>query len=59
MGGNTEYLDARKAYEDLDQETKDLIEPLVANNSMWYNRKTAAPDYYADVDPFDYVFSKQ
>jgi alpha-ketoglutarate-dependent 2,4-dichlorophenoxyacetate dioxygenase len=28
-GGNTEFADMRAAYDALDQETKDLIEPLV------------------------------
>ena len=25
---------------------------------MWHNRKLAAPDFYADIDPSDYNFSK-
>ena len=25
---------------------------------MWYNRKLAAPDYFADIDPTDYLMAK-
>lgn len=51
-------MDARTAYEDLPEETKAKISNLVGNNSMWHNRKLAAPEYYADVNPRDYPFSK-
>jgi alpha-ketoglutarate-dependent 2,4-dichlorophenoxyacetate dioxygenase len=37
-GGNTEFADMRAAYEALDQETKDLIEPLVCEHSQMFSR---------------------
>jgi alpha-ketoglutarate-dependent 2,4-dichlorophenoxyacetate dioxygenase len=53
-----QYLDGRKAYEDLPEETKQKISHLVAHNSMWHNRKLAAPDFYTDIEPTDYPMSK-
>jgi alpha-ketoglutarate-dependent 2,4-dichlorophenoxyacetate dioxygenase len=43
-GGHTEYADARQAYEDLPQETKEKIKDLVVFHSFLHNRKTANPD---------------
>jgi alpha-ketoglutarate-dependent 2,4-dichlorophenoxyacetate dioxygenase len=43
-GGHTEYLDSRKAYEDLPQEMKDKLKDLVTCNSLYHNRKVANPD---------------
>jgi alpha-ketoglutarate-dependent 2,4-dichlorophenoxyacetate dioxygenase len=43
-GGETEYADARQAYEDLPEETKDRIKDLVAVHSFLHNRQTANPD---------------
>jgi len=57
-GGDTEYLDARQAYDDLPDETKAKISGLVTNNSMWHNRKLAAPDFYHDIEPTDYPMSR-
>ncbi|RFU25347.1 hypothetical protein B7463_g10993, partial [Scytalidium lignicola] len=58
MGGETSYLDARTAYEDLSTEMKEKIEPLVANNSLVYNRKLGDPEFYEDIDPADFGFSR-
>ncbi|OQU93618.1 hypothetical protein CLAIMM_00100 [Cladophialophora immunda] len=44
MGGHTEYADARQAYDDLPQATKDRIKDLVVVHSFYHNRKTANPD---------------
>lgn len=52
-GGETQYLDSRKAYEDLDDETKREIEPLILNNSLFHNRKLAAPEFFKSVEPMD------
>ncbi|RFU34759.1 hypothetical protein B7463_g1532, partial [Scytalidium lignicola] len=57
-GGETSYLDARTAYEDLSPEWKAKIEPLVGNNSLIHNRKLGAPDFYEGIDPMDYGFSR-
>src|SRR5262247_1593364 len=37
-GGNTEFADMRAAYDALDQDTKDLIEPLICEHSQMYSR---------------------
>jgi alpha-ketoglutarate-dependent 2,4-dichlorophenoxyacetate dioxygenase len=43
-GGETEFADARQAYEDLPNETKSRIKDLVAAHSFLHNRQTANPD---------------
>jgi alpha-ketoglutarate-dependent 2,4-dichlorophenoxyacetate dioxygenase len=43
-GGQTWFADARGAYEDLDDETKALIEDKVGINSLWWSRKQAGAD---------------
>lgn len=52
MGGHTEYADARQAYADLSEETKEKIKDLVAVHSFYHNRKTANPDspLFKDID---------
>lgn len=37
-GGNTEFADMRQAYDALDQETKDLCEPLICEHSQMFSR---------------------
>lgn len=51
-------MDARQAYDDLPDDVKEKIDNLVGNNSMWHNRKLAAPDYYKDLEPLDHPMSK-
>lgn len=43
-GGETWFADARTAYDDLPQETKDRIEGLVGVNSLWWSRKQAGAE---------------
>jgi len=43
-GGQTWFADARNAYEDLDAETKALIEGKIGVNSLWWSRKQAGAD---------------
>lgn len=43
-GGETGFADARTAYDDLDAETKALIEGKVGINSLWWSRKLAGAD---------------
>ena len=43
-GGETWFADTRSAYEDLPQETKDLLEGKVGVNSLWWSRKKAGAD---------------
>jgi alpha-ketoglutarate-dependent 2,4-dichlorophenoxyacetate dioxygenase len=37
-GGNTEFADMRAAYDALDQDSKDLIEPLICEHSQMFSR---------------------
>ena len=57
-GGETQYLDTRTAYEDLPQETKNKIENLITNDSLFHNRKLAAPEFFKDVEPLDSPMSR-
>lgn len=62
QGGETEFADARTAWDDLDQETKDLLvppsgeggseggSPLVGAHSISHSRKTGSPDFFRDLD---------
>ena len=43
-GGETWFADTRSAYEDLPQETKDLLEGKIGVNSLWWSRKKAGAD---------------
>ena len=52
-GGNTDFADTRTAFDEL---PADLKAQLLSNNyigahSLHHSRKTAAPDFFADVDP--------
>lgn len=42
--GETWFADARTAYEDLPEETKQLLEGKVGINSLWWSRKKAGAD---------------
>jgi len=57
-GGETQFIDSRTAYEDLPQDLKEEIENLVTNNSLFHNRKLAAPDIFKSVEPLDYPMSR-
>ena len=43
-GGATSFADTRSAYEDLPEETKQLLEGKVGINSLWWSRKKAGAD---------------
>jgi len=45
-GGNTDFADARHAYRDLPQETKDELKDLIAEHDLWHSRRLAAPTEY-------------
>jgi alpha-ketoglutarate-dependent 2,4-dichlorophenoxyacetate dioxygenase len=51
-GGETWFADTRSAYEDLPQETKDLLEGKIGVNSLWWSRKKAGADI-ADEEIYD------
>lgn len=57
-GGETLYLDSRTAYEDLPEDMKIRIDRLITNNSLFHNRKLAAPDVFAAVEPLDSPMSR-
>ncbi len=49
-GGDTEFADLRAAYEALPQATRDRIDDLVAEHSIWYSRMTSGyPFTEADI----------
>jgi alpha-ketoglutarate-dependent 2,4-dichlorophenoxyacetate dioxygenase len=51
-GGETWFADTRSAYDDLPQETKDLLEGKIGINSLWWSRKKAGADI-ADEEIYD------
>lgn len=57
-GGETQYLDSRTAYQELPEELKAEIDPLITNNSLFHNRKTAAPEYHKHLNPDDYPYAR-
>lgn len=59
-GGNTEYADARQAFEDLPEDLKqELLEnDYIAAHSLYHSRKTASPGFLADIDPEEHFMSK-
>ena len=55
-GGETEFADLRAAYDALPQQTKDRIEPMIAEHSIWHSRGQLAvtlytPDELASLPP--------
>ncbi|RSH92543.1 hypothetical protein EHS25_007987 [Saitozyma podzolica] len=50
-GGGLEFADSRQAYDDLDQATKDKIEPWVLMHSQHHSRKIASPHAEILKDP--------
>ncbi|EXJ86928.1 hypothetical protein A1O3_03882 [Capronia epimyces CBS 606.96] len=56
-GGETEFADSRTAYDDLSEDWKDRLENVVCDCSLLHNRRSAAPDLYRDVDPYDWSIS--
>jgi alpha-ketoglutarate-dependent 2,4-dichlorophenoxyacetate dioxygenase len=48
-GGNTEFADMRAAYDALDQDSKELIDPLICEHSQMYSRaKLGFSDFTAE-----------
>lgn len=60
MGGSTHYADARQAYADLPEATKEKINDLVVGHSFFHNRKTANPDspLFKDIDVMEKPISR-
>ena len=46
-GGETDFADVRTAYDDLPQDMKEKLEPLIVEHSLWHSRKVANPEYEA------------
>ena len=59
-GGATEFGDTRTAYEDLDDETKELLVDKVGVHSHFHSRRVALPKFptFASLDPWDYPMHK-
>ncbi|ORX35935.1 alpha-ketoglutarate-dependent 2 [Kockovaella imperatae] len=55
-GGATEFGDTRTAYDDLDEETKALLEDKVGVHSHFHSRRVALPNFptFKALDPWDY-----
>ncbi len=49
-GGETEFADLRAAYDALPEETKEVIEPLVAEHSIWTSRAWLGFTDYTDEE---------
>jgi alpha-ketoglutarate-dependent 2,4-dichlorophenoxyacetate dioxygenase len=49
-GGETEFADLRAAYDALPQKTRDQIEPLIAEHSIWHSRGQLAVTKYTDEE---------
>ncbi len=49
-GGDTEFADLRAAYDALPQTTKDRIEPLIAEHSIWHSRGQLAVTKYTEEE---------
>lgn len=58
MGGNTKYVDSRTAYEDPPEDIKQEIEPPIANNSLFHNRKHASPGVFKSLEPLNYPMAR-
>lgn len=58
-GGSTDFCDTRAAWDDLDEETKELLEKdYVACHSILYSKKMAALDHFANIEPADYPMGR-
>ena len=59
-GGNTEFADARTAYDELPEDLKtELFEKdYVVCHSLYHSRKTASPESLPDVNPEDHFMSR-
>jgi alpha-ketoglutarate-dependent 2,4-dichlorophenoxyacetate dioxygenase len=49
-GGETEFADLRAAYDALPQRTRDQIEPLIAEHSIWHSRSQLAVTRYTEEE---------
>ncbi|MBL6615769.1 MAG: TauD/TfdA family dioxygenase [Reyranella sp.] len=49
-GGETEFADLRAAHDALPQSTKDRIEPLIAEHSIWHSRGQLAVTKYTEEE---------
>jgi alpha-ketoglutarate-dependent 2,4-dichlorophenoxyacetate dioxygenase len=49
-GGETEFADLRAAYDTLPQKTKEQIEPMIAEHSIWHSRGRLAVTKYTQEE---------
>ncbi|KAF2115082.1 hypothetical protein BDV96DRAFT_646931 [Lophiotrema nucula] len=54
MGGETEFADSRKAWDELDSGLKKELEEkdLIGAHTLLHSRKIASPAFFSDVDPW-------
>ncbi|CRG89480.1 Alpha-ketoglutarate-dependent 2,4-dichlorophenoxyacetate dioxygenase [Talaromyces islandicus] len=52
-GSWTHFADMRRAYSDLPQEKKDMIEDLIVEHDLWHSRKLASPVVYGNPLPHE------
>lgn len=59
-GGATEFADSRTAFDDLPKDLKEELKKknYVAAHSLIHSRKTASPEYLADIDPEAHFMSR-
>ncbi|CCF32099.1 taurine catabolism dioxygenase TauD/TfdA [Colletotrichum higginsianum] len=59
MGGNTEFVDVRQAWDDLPEPWKQELQAngYRVRHSMWHSRKLASPDFFARLDATNYPSS--
>jgi len=59
-GGNTDFTDTRAAFADLPEDLKESLikENYVVAHSLHHSRKTAAPEFFKDVDPTSFKMNK-
>lgn len=60
MGGHTAFADTRTAFDDLHDDFKEelLNKDYIANHSIHYSRKLAAPEFFANVNPLEHPMGR-
>ncbi|TVY73361.1 Alpha-ketoglutarate-dependent 2,4-dichlorophenoxyacetate dioxygenase [Lachnellula suecica] len=59
-GGNTDFADTRTAFEELPEDLKKTLleKDYIAAHSLHHSRKTAAPEFFKDLDPTTFKMSR-
>lgn len=61
VGGNTEFVDLRRAWNELSEDWKQEIldKDYEAAHSMWHSRKLGSPEFFARLDPTKYPMARR